>query len=170
LPEGQPEQGPTAKQRADVPTADIAVSVGNAALEAGSSLKALYTCEGSNESPPLEWQGVPSGTAELVLFVMNLQPVNGKLYFDWAVGGIEPSETGLKPGKLPQGAVVGKNSEGKSEYSICPQGPGAESYVFALYALPESISPRAGFDARVLREEVTHEAPNVGLYSVGYGN
>jgi phosphatidylethanolamine-binding protein (PEBP) family uncharacterized protein len=167
LPKGEPEPEATPAEQAEATVADL--SLGSPAL--GSSgeapLPATYTCDGSNTSPPLEWQGVPTGTAELVLFAMNTQPVGGKLFFDWAVAGLSPNLSGLEAGKLPGGAVQGKNSAGKVGYSICPQS-GGETYVFALYALPKRLSPAKGFDPHALREAVLAQAGHAGLLAATY--
>ena len=53
-------------------------------------LAATYTCDGKDSWPELRWSGVPAGTAELVLFAMNVQPVEEKLFVDWAVAGLDP--------------------------------------------------------------------------------
>ena len=82
------------------------------------ALPALYTCDGKNISLPFEWQGVPPGTAELALFAMSIQPVEGKLFFDWAVAGLSPDLKEIESGKLPKDAVVGRNSSGKTGYEI----------------------------------------------------
>jgi phosphatidylethanolamine-binding protein (PEBP) family uncharacterized protein len=162
LPGGPPESGPTNAQRAAVPTANIQVMLN------GGSLKTANTCGGSNVSPGLEWSAVPSGTVELALFVMNLEPVDGTLYFDWAVAGIDPATESLQPGKLPRGAVVGSNSAGQEKYSLCPAGTGTENYVFAVYALPRSLSPKQGFEPLGLRAEAMHLSESVGLLVTPY--
>jgi hypothetical protein len=110
---------------------------------------------------------VPPNSAELVLFAMNIQPVEGEIFFDWAVAGIDPSFEGIESGELPSGAVVGRNSFGKSGYSICPSESG-EAYMFALYALPKRLQPKSGFDARALREEVLATSGDVGLLPAVY--
>jgi phosphatidylethanolamine-binding protein (PEBP) family uncharacterized protein len=130
-------------------------------------LASTYTCDGKGIWPALEWEGVPDGTAELVLFVMNLQPVEGKIFFDWAVGGLDPKLSEIQAGSLPSGAVVGANSFGKRGYEICPPGSG-EAYMFALYALPHSLSPKKGFDPAQARDEILAEAGNVGLLPALY--
>jgi phosphatidylethanolamine-binding protein (PEBP) family uncharacterized protein len=162
LPTGEPEHGPTEAQRAKIPTADLKVALG------GGKLTAANTCDGENSSPAIEWGGIPSGTAELALFVMNVHPVDGKLYFDWAVAGIDPSATGLKAGALPEDAVIGRNGEGQDKYSLCPPDSGKEVYVFALYALPRSLAPKQGFEPFALRSEAMHTAESVGLYAAEY--
>ena len=119
--------------------------------------------------PPLQWQGVPEGTKELVLFAMNVAPVQGKLFFDWALAGIDPALSGIEAGKLPKGAVQGQNSFGKAAYEICPPPGQAETYVFALYALPNALLPAKGFDPAALRHQVQAISSNAGLLAVSYG-
>jgi phosphatidylethanolamine-binding protein (PEBP) family uncharacterized protein len=131
------------------------------------ALPAKYTCDGKNTSPALQWQGVPQGTAELVLFAMNLQPVEGELFFDWAVAGLSPDLEEIEAGKLPQGAVVGRNSFDKTGYGICPEGSG-ETYMFTLFALPRKLSPAQGFEPMALRKAVTEVSGDVGLLALSY--
>lgn len=162
LPTGKPEEGPTEVQRAKVPTADLTVTI------PGGRLKAANTCDGENMSPAVHWGEVPNGTVELALFVMNVLPVEGKLYFDWAVAGIDPSLEGLEAGALPKGAVVGQNGEGRNRYSLCPPGSEPENYIVALYAIPKKLSPKAGFEPLPLRKEATNLTQSVGLLATQY--
>jgi len=131
------------------------------------ALSAQYTCDGKNTSPALRWQGTPPGTAELVLFAMNIQPVEGKLFFDWAVAGLDPDLEEIEAGKLPKGAVVGRNSFGKAGYEICPEGS-SETYMFNLYALPKSLSPSQGFEPFALRKAVGGVSGTAGLLALSY--
>jgi phosphatidylethanolamine-binding protein (PEBP) family uncharacterized protein len=142
-------------------------SVSPSANGGPQALSAQFTCDGKNTSPALRWQGVPDGTAELVLFAMNLRPVEGALFFDWAVAGLSPDLEEIEAGKLPNGAVVGRNSFGKAAYEICPEG-GEENYVFTLFALPKKLSPAQGFDPLALRKSVAGAAGNVGLLALSY--
>jgi hypothetical protein len=130
-------------------------------------IAATYTCDGKDSWPELHWSGVPAGTAELILYAMNVQPVEEKLFVDWAVAGLDPSLEGIEAGKLPKGAVIGTNGFGKSAYSLCPSG-GGEIYMFALYALPQRLSPPRGFDAREFRKEILATSGNVGLLPAVY--
>lgn len=131
------------------------------------ALSAEFTCDGKGTSPALRWQGVPQGSAELVLFAMNAQPVGGKLFFDWSVAGLSPDLEEIEAGKLPKGAVVGRNGFGKTGYEICPQGAG-ETYIFTLFALPEKLSPSQGFEPMALRKAVADLSGNAGLLALGY--
>jgi phosphatidylethanolamine-binding protein (PEBP) family uncharacterized protein len=162
LPTGKPEKGPTKAREAQVPTADLEVSI------PGGALSAANTCEGGDHSPAFEWSGIPSGVSELALFVMSVQPVDGKLYFDWAIAGIDPSLGGLKAGEVPRGAVVGRSSDGQNKYSLCPEGTDSETYIVSLYAIPKDLSPKQGFDPLALRKQATSETQSIGLYSIGY--
>jgi Raf kinase inhibitor-like YbhB/YbcL family protein len=131
------------------------------------ALPATYTCDGQSTSPALRWQGVPQGTAELAIFAMNIQPVEEKLFFDWAVAGLSPDLTEVEAGKLPRGAVVGRNSFGKTGYEICPPSS-TETYMFTVFALPKKLSPGQGFDPSALRTEVLNISGNVGLLALSY--
>lgn len=166
-PAGEREPGITPEQRAKATTADVALE--SPSFAGGAILPAKYTCDGANESPPLRWSGVPDEAGELILFALNMSPVNEALFFDWAVAGLDPGLEEIEAGKLPAGAVVGKNSFGKLSYSLCPPQPGgSESYIFMLYAIPEALSPQKGFDPPPLREEILAQSGNVGLLSASY--
>lgn len=169
MPKGEPEPGITPQQRREATVASMRLDSPSVPPSSGGpgALPVQYTCDGKNTSPALHWQGVPAGTAELALFAMNLQPVKGELFFNWAVAGISPTMDEIKAGQLPRGAVVGRNSFGKVDYELCPEGSG-ETYMFALFALPKKLSPSRGFDPLALRKEVTDTSGNVGLLAVSY--
>jgi phosphatidylethanolamine-binding protein (PEBP) family uncharacterized protein len=166
-PEGGAEQKITPQQRQQATKASIALE--SPAFQGGTALSARYTCDGENVSPPLSWPDVPGGTEELVIFVLNFLPVNEALFFDWAVAGLDPGLREIEEGKLPPGAVVGKNSFGKRGYALCPQEKGKEErYAFLIYAIPEALSPSPGFDPLELREAVIQQAGSAGVRIVPY--
>ncbi|HXS34668.1 MAG TPA: YbhB/YbcL family Raf kinase inhibitor-like protein [Solirubrobacterales bacterium] len=167
-PKGAPERGITPQERKEVTVASMALVSPSSLGSSGGpqTLPAEYTCDGKSTSPALRWQGVPPGTAELVLFAMNVQPVNGKLFFDWAVGGLSPDLDEIEAGKLPRGAVTGRNSFGKVDYEICPEG--SETYMFILFALPKKLSPSQGFEPFEVREAATNLSGNAGLLALSY--
>lgn len=168
-PKGPREREATPQERAEATVASIALS--SPALTPGPESKLMlpapYTCDGRDSWPAFEWSGVPAGTAQLDLFVMNLAAVNEKVFFDWAVAGIAPELTSLEAGKLPKGTVVGENSFGKRGYSICPPGK-EETYIVALYALPEALPAKPGFEPLARREAILGQAGNVGLLAPTY--
>jgi phosphatidylethanolamine-binding protein (PEBP) family uncharacterized protein len=168
-PKGAPEPGITPQQRREATVASMSLQSPSSQVSSGGpqALPALYTCDGKSTSPALRWQGVPQGTAELALFVMNIQPVGGELFFDWAVAGLSPELEEIEAGKLPKGAVVGRNSFGKTGYEICPEG-GGETYMFALFALPKRLSPTEGFEPLALRKAAAGVSGNAGLLALSY--
>lgn len=168
-PTGAPAPKITAEQRREATVANLTLQSPSSRPSASGpqALPVQYTCDGKNTSPALRWQGVPQGTAELVLFAMNIQPVGGELFFDWAVAGLSPELEEIKAGELPKGAVVGRNGFGKTDYEICPEGA-EETYMFTLFALPKRLSPAQGFEPLALRKAVLDVSGNVGLLALSY--
>jgi phosphatidylethanolamine-binding protein (PEBP) family uncharacterized protein len=103
----------------------------------------------------------------VAVFAVNVQPVKGKLYFDGALAGIDPSVTRLRPGLAPAGAVQGKTSSGAKGWSLCPRNAKPETYIFSVYALSKSLSPQEGFDPLKFRVKATPVA-KVGLEGVTF--
>jgi phosphatidylethanolamine-binding protein (PEBP) family uncharacterized protein len=125
------------------------------------------TCDGANVWLPFAWSAVPSGTAELALFIVNFKPVNEAVFVDWAVAGLNPTTEGVPAGTLPSGAIVGRNSFGQVGYSICPPKGTSETYIARLVALPHPLHPRPGFDAKAFYLEAARAARAVGLGAAG---
>jgi phosphatidylethanolamine-binding protein (PEBP) family uncharacterized protein len=167
-PTGAPESGITPEQRRQATVASMTLESPSSQPAGGGpqALPAEYTCDGKNTSPALRWQGVPQGTAELALLAMNVAPVGERLFFDWAVAGLSPDLEEIKAGKLPKGAVVGRNSFGKVGYEICPES--GETFLFALFALPKKLSPDQGFDPLALRKAATEASGNAGILALSY--
>jgi phosphatidylethanolamine-binding protein (PEBP) family uncharacterized protein len=116
----------------------------------------------------LRWGGVPSGTAELVLFILHERPHDQRLAIDWAVAALSPKLSGLAAGQLPGGAVVGRNSLGQNGYSICPEKGWSQIYTVALFALPHALSVSTGFNALSLYKQIEPIVRVQGLTSARY--
>lgn len=164
-PGSHPAPRLSASEQAALPVTDISLS-SPAITRIGTSsrygIEREYTCQGSDRSLPLHWSGVPANTKELAIFAISTRPVAGKLYFNWALAGIDPKLTGLQAGQQPPGAVAGRNSAGRNAYSLCPPG-GQETYVFLLYAIPNVLHPRPGFDPAAFRAQARQTARHTGL-------
>ena len=99
---------------------------------AGDPIPDVYTCKGVNQAPSLVWRGLESGAAEQAIVMTDVDANN---YVHWLVVGIPPSLTNLDPANIPQGAIVGKNSQGTSGYvGPCPPN-GRHTYFITLYSL-----------------------------------
>jgi hypothetical protein len=100
--------------------------------------------------------------------VFNLGLVNGKSFGDWAVAGLKPNLHGLSAGRLPAGAIVGRNDFGKLGYSICPAKGAPVRYVFVLYAVPHKIAVKPGFNADDLRKKSGNAATHGAILGFTY--
>ena len=147
---------------------------------AGGDIPALFTCEGSDISPPLEWTGVPPGAKSLVLIVDDPDAPDPKApkmtWVHWVLYNIPVDLRSLQEdlpvtGKNtePNAIFTGKNSAGNIGYDgPCPPG-GTHRYFFKLYALDATISllPGAKKD-QLLKEMEGHilaQAELMGTFS-----
>jgi phosphatidylethanolamine-binding protein (PEBP) family uncharacterized protein len=153
------------------------IALESPALTANHAIPRRYTCDGKNISLPLEWSGVPPETKELVLFAFSLSPaqpnaqggsVTERITLQWAVAGLQPTLHGLAAGKLPHGAVVGRNKQGHVGYSICPSEGSAGHYLFLLFASPQRLSPRPGFNGGPLFGRLRRMRPRYGGLTTSY--
>ena len=104
------------------------------------------------------------------MVVVNAHPVDEKLVFDWAVTGLKPTSIGISAGRLPAGAIVGRNSFGHVGYSLClPKGRREENFVVRLIALPHVLTVKSGFDAEAVYMEAERSPINVALTGGIYG-
>jgi hypothetical protein len=89
------------------------------AFEEGGTIPAKYTCDGDDVSPPLQWTGVPSGTTELRIEVID---PDARGFVHWRRAGISGSAT-----SLPEGSAGWKGP-------CPPKGDHPHHYVFTLEA------------------------------------
>jgi hypothetical protein len=148
----------------------VTILMSSPAFHAGVPIAVRYTCDGADISPPIRWSAIPHGTAELALFILNLNspPGAGPLIY-WAVAGLHPTLHGISAGKLPAGAIVGRNSLGQNRYTICPaKSDGVQEYVVALFALQHPIAAPRGFNADAFYKTVSNAAEYKGLAGFSY--
>jgi phosphatidylethanolamine-binding protein (PEBP) family uncharacterized protein len=122
------------------------IKVTSTAFKAGGPIAVKYTCDGAGTSPPLQWQGVPSGAAEVFVLAIDLSG-GSKSVVQWAIAGIPPSTTSIPEGSLPAGAVAGTNSAGKVGWGgICGAKGQLQHVGFLFYALKRKLNLRSGFN------------------------
>jgi phosphatidylethanolamine-binding protein (PEBP) family uncharacterized protein len=136
---------------------DVAtLGVESAARSSDGVIAPRYTCKGAEVSLPVSWVGVTNQAKEIVVLVRTLLGP-GRFAVNWAVAGISPSLSGIAAGKLPPGAVVGRNSFGRVGYSLCPvKGASLPLVTIAVNALPRKIALRRGFDPALVAGLATH--------------
>jgi phosphatidylethanolamine-binding protein (PEBP) family uncharacterized protein len=154
----------------EVYTAPGAFSISSSAFERNGAIPAQYTCAGAGTSPPLSWEKVPKGAAELVLFVIDDTSSNSSGGIRWIVGGIDPSSKGVAAGQVPAGGIVGANTAGKVGYSpICPAPGKSDTIEFVMYALKKKIPLSPGFQPDVAEREYGAGKLLLGEAAVTYG-
>jgi phosphatidylethanolamine-binding protein (PEBP) family uncharacterized protein len=139
------------------------------------SIPARYTCAGKDVSMPLQWTPIPAGTKELLLLMFALTPVHATgnaireaIVPEWAVAGLPPTIHQLAPGRLPRGAILGRNAQGHSSYSICPTTKTRQLYMVALFASPRKLSPHPGFTDAALFAQLSRVKPPYGQLFASY--
>ncbi len=119
----------------------------------------LYTGDGGDKSPPLNWSGVPDETQELALIVDDPDASSKEPWVHWALYRIPASTRGLPEGVTPSlrvakppGALQGKNSWDRIGYGgpAPPQGHGLHHYHFKLYALDSGLNLDPGVTKEAL--------------------
>jgi Raf kinase inhibitor-like YbhB/YbcL family protein len=142
----------------------------SSAFAHNTPLPLKYTCDGDNISPPLQWSDVPEGTAELVLLFEDADAPGGTLV-QWVVFGLNPDLEGLDEGKVPAGAVGGKNDYGRIDWAgPCPPIGKAHRFIFTLLALSAPSGLSEGANARddlpyALSGKVLGQAQLTGKYA-----
>ena len=126
--------GDEAAESTTTTAAEAELTITSSAFEEGAEIPVEHSCQGTNTSPPLAWEGVPENATELAVVVTD--PDAGG-FVHWVIAGIDPGETGLDAGQTPAGAVETVNEATQPGYfGPCP--PETHTYAFTLYALREA--------------------------------
>jgi Raf kinase inhibitor-like YbhB/YbcL family protein len=150
--------GCTAQKPGSVPTADdptqgVAAAPGMELLLPGiatggalpRSSGAISMDGGKNTSPSLMWSGpVPAGTSSWALAMVDTTPP-GRGFAHWLVLDIPASANIIPPGAsgkdhMPKGSAELRNDAGTYGYAGPSPPSGTHTYVFVLYAMPDTKS------------------------------
>jgi Raf kinase inhibitor-like YbhB/YbcL family protein len=146
------------------------------AFGAGADIPTLFTCEGRDLAPPLEWTGPPDGTKSLVLIVDDPDapdPAAPKMtWVHWVLYNLPPDARSLPEGvsspDLPAGTLEGLNDWKRTGYGgPCPP-IGRHRYFHKLCALDAAL-PDLGHPTKTavetaMKGHVLAEAVLVGTY------
>ncbi len=102
----------------------------------------IFTCEGEDISPELNWSDVPAKAQSLVMICDDPDAPMG-VWDHWLVFNLPPISTGLKKAitekEYPAGTGLGRNSWGRNNYGgPCPPS-NVHRYYFRLYALDTKL-------------------------------
>ncbi len=141
------------------------------AFPEGGTIPQLYTCEGADISPAIEWSGAPEGTQSYALIVDDPDAPAGT-WTHWLLWDI-PKATSAIPQGFKAGALgqSGTNDFGKPGYGgpCPPRGHGPHRYFFKLYALDASpLNVRKGARRADLQKAITGHVLAEGGYMGRY--
>lgn len=152
------------------------MNLSSIAFSENTPIPALYTCEGRDLSPPLQWRDLPANTKSLVLIVDDPDapdPAAPKMtWVHWVLYNLPPDAAGLPEGVtsagLPAGTREGLNDWQRTGYGgPCPP-IGRHRYFHKLYAL-DTVLPDLGCATkadveRAMQGHVLDTATLVGVY------
>jgi Raf kinase inhibitor-like YbhB/YbcL family protein len=116
------------------------ITLTSTAFEDGGPIPYLYTCEGDDISPPLQWSGAPV-TARSYAMVCEDPDAPRGTWIHWVLYNISGDAVELTKAvptlpELPSGARHGRNTAGDMAYAgPCPPPGKPHRYFFRLFAL-----------------------------------
>lgn len=165
----------TAFQRLDLRQGMAAIEVRSLAFADHAPIPERYTADGSGESPPLQWVGVPDGAASVVLLVEDADaPTPHPIVHAIAVDLPADPEGALAEGALGGAGdipvKVGRNSLLGARWlpPDPPPGHGVHRYAFQVFALTagEAFSSTPGRDEvlQALKDRAVASGCLIGTY------
>lgn len=155
---------------------NMALSISSPAFAANGEIPKLFTCQGQDLSPALNWSGVPTWTKSLALIVDDPDapdPAAPKMvYVHWVLYNLPAVSKGLPEAVgsagLPAGTLEGKNDWKRIGYGgPCPP-IGRHRYFFKLYALdtelPDMMSPTKADLEKAMVGHILEQAVVMGTY------
>lgn len=125
-----------------------------------------FTCDGSDTSPDIRWENIPSETKSITVIVYD--PDAPKDYFiHWIVYNLPPNIYDLPRGSSPKGSILlgkeGENDFGEVGYrGPCPPRGSTHRYVFLVIALDDFIRS----DQNISQDELLNL---IEKYAIAYG-
>jgi Raf kinase inhibitor-like YbhB/YbcL family protein len=160
-------------KHAEPKTSAAGLQLSSAAFRRLGEIPKKYTCEGADISPPLSFQGLPSGTKSLALIIDDPDapdPGAPKMtWVHWVLFNIPPGTPGLAEGAagLPTGAREGRNDFQRTNYGgPCPP-LGRHRYFHKLFALDTILEldrPTKAELETAMQSHILARAELVGTY------
>jgi len=138
------------------------------AFQQNGTIPKKYTCGGENINPPLAISSVPNNARSLVLIVDDPDAPSG-VWTHWLVWNINVQTKEIKENSLPEGAILGTNDFGQTNYGgPCPPS-GTHRYFFKIYALDVMLNLSQGAKRPQLEQaminHIIDQGELVGKYS-----
>ena len=142
----------------------------------GEPIPPKYSCEGSDISPPLDWDMSQSSIPDdgSIALICDDPDAPGGTWIHWVIFNLPPETSSLPEMVMPReeqenGALQGSNSWGNIGYGgPCPSS-GTHRYYFKVYALDIKLSLSPGATKRELLEamegHILDEGQLMGTYT-----
>ena len=124
---------------------------------ADESVPERYTCVGEDLSPPVSWLGLPGGTVEIAVSLVDesVPRDDGRGFVHWVVAAVDPARRSLVEGQVPPGAVQALNSFGDIGYGgPCPPPGEVHEYRLTVHALRNPTGLADGTPASELLDAI----------------
>jgi Raf kinase inhibitor-like YbhB/YbcL family protein len=130
------------------------IKITSSVFEDGGLIPAKYTCDGTDISPPLQWDAAPEGTKSIALICDDPDAPMGT-WVHWVLYNLPPDVVEL-PEDVPadeilsNGAIQGTSDFGRIGYGgPCPPS-GTHRYFFKIYSLDTKLDLSSGARKRDL--------------------
>ena len=145
------------------------MKIKSSSFDEGKMIPSIYTCEGDNINPPLEFSDVPPNAKSLAL-IMTDPDAPGGTFTHWLMWNIPPETGKIEENDWMEGAEQGLNDGGELGYmGPCPP-TGVHHYHFKLYALNKKLDLSGDVEKASLEREIEsgliEKAELIGIYSL----
>ncbi|MFH0765263.1 MAG: YbhB/YbcL family Raf kinase inhibitor-like protein [Calditrichota bacterium] len=125
------------------------LEITSSAFENGGLIPVVYTCDGEDVSPPLNWGDPPPGTAVFALVCDDPDAPVG-VWTHWLIYNIPRASRGLPEELAPELEQADGTRQGRNDFNRigyggpCPPSGQAHRYYFKLYALSSPLDLPGG--------------------------
>lgn len=144
------------------------MSITSTAISDRGRIPSIYTCDGEDINPPLEFHDVPEEAQSLTLIVEDPDSP-GKTWVHWVLFNINPNVRRISEDSVPAGSSETVTDFGSKGYGgPCPAN-GIHRYNFKLFALDTTLDLTEDVTRDEIEESmeghIIEKAELTGLYS-----
>lgn len=152
----------------------MALTLESPAFAPEQEIPQVYSGEGEDRSPPLEWSGAPADTKTYALIVDDPDAPSGT-FVHWVAFNIPATEQSLPEGVEHRGDMTDGTLQGRNDFDRlgydgpCPPPGKPHRYVFKLFALDDRLNLRPGATKadveRAMQGHVLDHTQIIGRYA-----
>lgn len=154
---------------------DAYFELSSPAFADGGPIPVMYTCDGDDVSPPLEWKGLPPGTLTVALVMddPDAVPVAGHVWDHWIVYNIPARAASIAEAipltpDLAGGARQGRGSSRIGYQGPCPPPGQTHAYRIKAFAVDTMLDVPAGGTKQQVLEALKGHVLATGLMAGTY--